>query len=113
MEGVQETDVFHLSVWKFINLNNKDMAESEFESLVSALGGEPEESAVAILERTTIDTSKVLPNGCSLLRIAALRGHIKCDTFGKPKSQPRGRSSGRRRQWPRSVLGSTFTRHPY
>ena len=54
------------------------MTESEFESLVTALREESEESAVAILKGTTIDTSKVLANGDSLLRIAALRGRLNC-----------------------------------
>ena len=46
------------------------MAESEFESLVTALREDTEEPAVAILKQTTIDTSKVLANRDSLLRIA-------------------------------------------
>jgi len=54
------------------------MADSVFESLAAALSEATEESAVTMLEHTTMDTSKVLLHGCSLLRIAALRGHIKC-----------------------------------
>ena len=66
------------------------MEESEFEVLLTALREEPEEFAVAILERTTIDTSKVLANGDSLLRIAALRGQLNCVQLllKNPKANP-------------------------
>ena len=58
--------------------NTTNMAENEFEMLVALLRDATQESAIAMLEHTTINTSRVLPNGCSLLRIAALRGHLKC-----------------------------------
>lgn len=52
--------------------------EGEFDVLVAALKNATDEFAVAVLKRTTVDTSTILPNGCSLLRIAALRGHVQC-----------------------------------
>lgn len=67
-----------------------NMAEDEFELLAAVLRDGTEASAVAVLERTTIDTSKVLPNGDSLLRIAALRGQLNCVQLllKNPKANP-------------------------
>ena len=67
------------------------MAESEFELLVDVLKTGTEASAIALLARTTIDTSKVLPNGdTTLLRIAARRGHLNCVQLllENPKANP-------------------------